>query len=232
MHSDTTDPGLRAMDSTAGYADAAEALVEQYESVSFAEVHRETLHLYPAGPAAVLDIGAGSGRDAAALAAAGHRVTAVEPTAPMRELGRARHARHPIDWVDDALPHLPGLTARADRYDLILLTAVWMHLDAEQRATAMATLAGLLADDGRIVLSLRHGPVPPGRRMFPVDASETVALARANGLAPLHLARREDPHARAGVSWTYLALHADRTSSAAPGRQGAPGLDEDGVSRS
>ncbi|WP_241844718.1 class I SAM-dependent methyltransferase [Kitasatospora sp. CB01950] len=209
MNPDTTDPGgLLAMHSTAGYADAAEGLVEQYESVSFAEVHREMLHLFPTRPAAVLDIGAGSGRDAAALAAAGHRVTAAEPTAAMRALGRARHAHHPVDWVDDALPQLPVLTARADRYELILLTAVWMHLDPDQRAAAMATVARLLADDGRIVLSLRHGPVPPGRRMFPVDAPETVALARANGLAPLHLAHREDPHARAGVSWTYLALHA------------------------
>ncbi|MFD5563159.1 class I SAM-dependent methyltransferase [Kitasatospora griseola] len=234
MNSETTDPGtLSAMDSTAGYADAAEALVEQYESVSFAEVHREVLHLFPTRPAAVLDIGAGSGRDAAALAAAGHRVTAVEPTAAMRELARARHARHAVDWVDDALPQLPELTARADRYELILLTAVWMHLDAEQRAAAMATLARLLADGGRIVLSLRHGPVPPGRRMFPVGAPETVALARANGLAPLYLAHREDPHARAGVSWTYLALHAaDEPSASVPGARDGQGLAGDGVSRS
>ncbi|MFD8596680.1 class I SAM-dependent methyltransferase [Kitasatospora sp. NPDC059646] len=222
MNSEPTaaaDAGLLAMESTAGYADAAEALAEQYESVTFAEVHREVLHLFPTGPATVLDIGAGSGRDAAALAAAGHRVTAVEPTAPLRELGRARHARHPVDWVDDALPDLPSLTGR---YDLILLTAVWMHLDAGQRAAAMATLARLLADGGRIVLSLRHGPVPAGRRMFPVDAAETVALARSHGLAPLHLAHREDPHARAGVSWTYLALHAGPDGAAEEASASAP----------
>ncbi len=200
------DDGLLAMESTAGYADAAEALVEQYESVTFAEVHREMLQLFPTGPATVLDIGAGSGRDAAALAAAGHRVTAVEPTGPLRELGRARHAGQAVEWVDDSLP---GLASVGGRYDLILLTAVWMHLDAGQRAAAMATLARLLGEGGRIILSLRHGPVPAGRRMFPVGAEETVALARSHGLVPLHLARREDPHARAGVSWTYLALRAE-----------------------
>ncbi len=53
-----------------GYAEAAETLAAQYESITFAEVHRETLHLVPACPVSVLDIGAGSGRDAAALAAA------------------------------------------------------------------------------------------------------------------------------------------------------------------
>ncbi|MFE2409972.1 SAM-dependent methyltransferase, partial [Kitasatospora sp. NPDC059408] len=57
---------------TAGYGAEAQALALQYESVTFAEVHREMLHLFPAPPAAVLDVGAGTGRDAAALAALGH----------------------------------------------------------------------------------------------------------------------------------------------------------------
>ncbi|MEU9477957.1 class I SAM-dependent methyltransferase [Streptomyces sp. NPDC048191] len=206
MNSDTTREQLRGMDSTAGYGAAAEALAEQYESVTFAEVHREVLHLFPARPSVVLDIGAGSGRDAAALAARGHRVVAAEPTVELRLLGRRLHADQQITWTDDALPELPGLTAAESRFDLILLTAVWMHLDEGQRASSMARLAGLLAPGGRIILSLRHGPVPVGRRMFPVTAQETIDLARRHGLDVLHHARREDPHNRPGVSWTYLGL--------------------------
>ncbi|MFD6880629.1 MULTISPECIES: class I SAM-dependent methyltransferase [unclassified Streptomyces] len=95
----------------------------------FAEVHREVLHLFPSQPCSVLDIGAGSGRDAAALAARGHRVVAAEPTAEPRSLGRRLHSDQKIEWVDDALPRLTTLTARGGRFDLILLTAVWMHLD-------------------------------------------------------------------------------------------------------
>ncbi|MEV7503309.1 class I SAM-dependent methyltransferase [Streptomyces sp. NPDC093018] len=206
MSGETTGGQLRGMASNAGYGEAAEALARQYESVSFAEVHREVLHLFPARPGSVLDVGAGSGRDAAALAARGHRVVAAEPTARLRALGRRLHAEQEIEWIDDALPGLPRLTARAARFDLVLLTAVWMHLDEEQRAAGMATLAGLLGRGGRVVLSLRHGPVPAGRRMFPVSAEETVALARAHGLDVIHEARREDPHGRAGVSWTYLGF--------------------------
>lgn len=48
---------------TAGYGAHAAALADPYESITFEEVHR------------VLDIGAGSGRDAAALAQQGHTVT-------------------------------------------------------------------------------------------------------------------------------------------------------------
>lgn len=194
------------MVSTAGYGEAAASLADQYESVSFDEVHREVLHLFPAQPSSVLDVGAGSGRDAAALAARGHRVVAAEPTPELRRLGERIHAGQDVEWVDDALPDLPILSSQERRFDLILLTAVWMHLDEQERTAAMANLVSLLGDAGKIVLSLRHGPVPAGRRMFPVSAQETVELAQRRALEVVHLAHREDPHGRPGVSWTYLVL--------------------------
>ncbi|MEU7642155.1 methyltransferase domain-containing protein [Streptomyces sp. NPDC039016] len=206
MNSETVGGRLRAPAGTAGYGAAAEALVDQYESVTFAEVHREVLHLFPSRSSSVLDIGAGSGRDAAALALQGHRVVAAEPTAELRSLGQRLHADQEIEWVDDALPELPVLSARRRRFDLILLTAVWMHLDERQRASAMARLVGLLDPAGRVILSLRHGPVPAGRRMFPVSARETTDLAARCGLDAVHVAEREDPHGRPGVAWTYLGF--------------------------
>ncbi|MET8871545.1 class I SAM-dependent methyltransferase [Nocardia sp. NPDC004604] len=209
MNSGTDGEQLQAMTSTAGYGEAAEALAEQYESVTFTEVHREVLHLFPTRPSSVLDIGAGSGRDAAALTARGHRVVAAEPTAELRALGQRLHADQEIEWVDDALPALPGLAAQERRFDLILLTAVWMHLDERQRASAMARLVGLLESKGRVVLSLRHGPIPVGRRMFPVSAEETIGLAQSHGLNVVHEAQREDPHGRPGVAWTCLGLQLD-----------------------
>ncbi|MFD7491050.1 GNAT family N-acetyltransferase [Streptomyces sp. NPDC059832] len=206
MNTDIPDERLLAMASTAGYGESAAALAEQYESVSLDEVHREVLHLFPAQPSRVLDIGAGSGRDAAALAARGHRVVAAEPTAELRELGERIHAGQDIEWVDDALPGLPTLTSQGRRFDLVLLTAVWMHLDEQERTAAMATLVSLLGNAGQVVLSLRHGPVPAGRRMFPVSAQETIELAQRQGLEVVHLAHREDPHGRTDVSWSYLVL--------------------------
>ncbi|MFH8371517.1 class I SAM-dependent methyltransferase [Streptomyces sp. NPDC018031] len=193
---------------TAGYGEAAEALAEQYESVTFTEVHQGALHLFPAEPAAIADIGAGSGRDAAALAARGHRVVAVEPTPELRRLGRRIHADRDIEWLDDSLPGLDRLRAREPRFDLVLLTAVWMHLDAGQRASAMEHLAGLLTGGGRIVLTLRHGPVPEGRRMFDVSAAETIALAARHGLTVIHHGEHDDPHGRDGVRWSCLGLAA------------------------
>jgi protein-L-isoaspartate O-methyltransferase len=54
---------------TEGYAENAESLVRAWRKLSFEEVHRPIVHLLPTIPSNVLDIGAGIGSDAAALAA-------------------------------------------------------------------------------------------------------------------------------------------------------------------
>lgn len=190
----------------AGYGANAAGLADQYESIAFADVHRDVIHLFPQQPSAVLDIGAGSGRDAAALARLGHRVVAVEPTPQLRAEGQRRHAALAIDWVDDHLPALAHTRAMGVRFDLILLTAVWMHLDAAERDIAMAVIAKLTADDGLVALSLRHGPVPEGRRMFDVSAEETIQLALAHGLRLRHRSEREDMLDRSDVTWSFVVL--------------------------
>jgi SAM-dependent methyltransferase len=191
---------------TAGYTAQAKSLADQYESVDFETVHRDVLHLIPASPSRILDVGAGSGRDAAALALRGHAVVAVEPAAELRREGERRHAGAAITWIDDSLPALAAVRGRGERFDVILLSAVWMHLDEPERRAAMASLSALLAPQGVAILSLRHGPVPAGRRMFDVTADETVALAASVGLACRHRGTRRDPHDRDGVTWSVLAL--------------------------
>lgn len=66
-------------------------LVTQYESLTFEDVHASLLDLLPAPGATILDIGAGSGRDAAWFAARGDDVFAVEPSEAMRAHARALH---------------------------------------------------------------------------------------------------------------------------------------------
>lgn len=133
---------------TEGYADEAEALSRKWREISFAEVHRPVLHLIPRGPARILDIGSGAGGDAAALAEMGHTVVAVEPTDALRIPATAMHGSSRIEWLDDSLPHLAVLCARKDTYHVVMLTAVWMHLDASQRARAMPKVVSLMCDGG------------------------------------------------------------------------------------
>ncbi|MFF3269583.1 class I SAM-dependent methyltransferase [Streptomyces chrestomyceticus] len=192
------------------YARSAEALAERYESLRFETVHEHFLPLLPAAPAHVADIGAGTGRDAAALAALGHEVTAVEPVPELRRVARRLHPSPAIRWLADSLPDLPRLDGAAGTFDAILLSAVWMHLDAPDRPAAMRRLHTLLAPGGRLLISLRHGPPPEDRRMYDIPAPETVALATHHGLRPLQQTTATDHLGRDTVHWSSLAFEKER----------------------
>jgi len=159
---------LKPKKSNAGYADKAEALFAHYQSHSFEAVHAEVLDYIPSTPARILDIGCGSGRDAAYLARLGHEVTAVEPTAALLSQAISFHRGVAVEWLEDGLPTLASLNSSGRTFDLVILSGVWMHLNEAHT-------------NSKVIMSLRHGPVPPGRVMFEVGQQETTALAQANG---------------------------------------------------
>src|SRR5260370_19456321 len=194
---------------TEGYADEAEHLFKRYEAIPAADAHRAVLHLFPTAPSRVLDIGSGTGRDAAWFASQGHRVVAVEPTDAMRIPAMALHPSPAIEWLNDSLPDLTLLRMRGETFDLVMLTAVWMHLDEGQRRRAMPNLASLVRGGGTMIMKIRHGPVPVGRRMFEITADETIELAAIERLQPVLSVRSESSQERnrlAGVTWTNLAF--------------------------
>lgn len=194
---------------TEGYAELAARFLSR--RLSFEEVHAPYLDLLPPPPAHVLDIGAGPGHDAAHLAGMGYTVVAAEPTEALLQGAIGLYGAEPIQWVADGLPALSSVSALGQRFALILLSGVWMHLDGAERRAGMPAVAALLAPGGLLALSLRHGPVPLGRRMFPVPAAETVHLAEAAGLTLARQVERGSIQAAnraAGVTWTHLAFQA------------------------
>jgi SAM-dependent methyltransferase len=206
---------------TRGYAEQADTLFVRYEEIGFVHKHEAVLHLLPNPPASVLDIGAGTGADAGWLDSHGYRVVAVEPTAEFRTRAMGLHPSPSIEWVDDSLPCLGAMVARRETFDVVTLTAVWMHLDEAERSIAMPILASLVSRDGLLLMTLRHGPVPPGRVMFEVSADEAVRLAAACGLQTLLNVHRESTQALnrdAGVTWTYLAFGRGELCADAPHR--------------
>jgi len=194
---------------TEGYAEQASTLFLRDEGMSFAEKHHAVLHLLPGEPSAVLDVGSGTGADAAWFASKGHRVVAVEPTDELRMPSMALHSTRSIEWVNDSLPRLAIVSGRRQQFRLVMLTAVWMHLDHNERQAAMPNVASLLAPDGALIMSLRHGSVPDGRRMFEVSAEETILLARDCGLREILTMNAQSVQLKnrdAGVTWTHLAF--------------------------
>jgi SAM-dependent methyltransferase len=188
------------------YEANADAVVPQYEAADPAALHAWLQDLLPSSPAAVLDIGAGSGRDAAWLVELGHDVVAAEPASAMRAEGMQRHPEPRIRWVADALPELSGLLQAGLSFEVILASAVWQHLHPSHRPRAFRKLVSLLKPGGLLAMTLRHGPAEAARGMHPVSLKEIETLARDHGLAVIRRVAAEDSLGRPEVYWTSVAL--------------------------
>jgi len=188
------------------YDQNAEQLVSQYESLTFEHVHPALLTMLPPPGATILDVGAGSGRDAAWFAAKGYDVVAAEPSEAMRTLARQRHPSPRIHWVTDTLPDLAQVRRLGLSFDLILLSAVWMHVPPTARQRALRKLATLLSPNGRIAISLRIGPPDADRAMYRVTLQELTAMAQQFGLRLVSTDDSPDRLGRPGISWTTAVL--------------------------
>jgi 2-polyprenyl-3-methyl-5-hydroxy-6-metoxy-1,4-benzoquinol methylase len=195
---------VTGINGTQGYGAEAPELLKLYEEIGFEDAHRGVFDLIPPSPTDVLDVGAGTGRDAAWFAARGDRVTAIEPTRKMRDGAMALHPAANITWIDDCLPELVSVRGRT--FDLVWMSAVWMHIDAAERAAMMPGVAALVRPAGAMMISLRHGPIPEGRRMFEVSATETISHAKEAGLMCVRDIEVESD-ARPGVLWSRLWFH-------------------------
>jgi 2-polyprenyl-3-methyl-5-hydroxy-6-metoxy-1,4-benzoquinol methylase len=193
-----------APSAVAWYDMHAQQLADGYEGLDAALTHPKLFALVRnSAPLRVLDIGAGSGRDAAALAALGHSVTAVDPSRKMLRLARALHADRDVAWKRDALPDLASLTGP---YDLILLSGVWMHVTPGDRQRAFERLHALAAPAGQIYITLRRGPEDPARAMWPTSVAEISDFAAGHGMEMTDLGRRPDLLGRDDVDWQNLLV--------------------------
>lgn len=145
------------------YNQKSAQFVEQYDSVTFESVHQSWQEYWPQSGYNVLDIGAGSGRDSRWFVNQGCSVVAVEPCDNLRQLGK-QNSPDSIQWFGDYLPDLVGVEALSRQFDLILLSAVWMHIPVEVRAASLKALSERLNAQGKIVITLRHGTLMMGEK--------------------------------------------------------------------
>lgn len=190
------------------YRQHARELTSQYDSLAPEKVHAGWKHLLPDEPGLAADIGSGSGRDANWLANRGWDVIAVEPEAAFRNAASERS--HPrVSWLNDTLPRLTRLRDTDTRFNLILLSAVWMHLSPRQREIAMRVLSNLLAPGGLLVISIRYEPdegIRETRGFYEVSADELAVQAKQRALMQVERHKSADALGRDAVQWETLCF--------------------------
>lgn len=101
-------------------------------------------------PLRIVDLGCGTGRFAAALAAKGHQVVGVDPAPRMLDVARTRPGGQAVRWVQGDASALPGKA----ELDVVVMTG-----HAFQRLLSDRAVSSTLA-------AIRTALVPGGRLMF------------------------------------------------------------------
>lgn len=199
------------------YDAQAPKLSAQYQTVSSADVLSGLKLRMPRQRA--LDIACGNGRDAKWLAGQGFTVDAVDGAAGMIREAQSVNAHDNVTYSVDLMPQLHGTRERVKRtgqkYDLIVMSAAWMHLDAPARAEMFQTLCALANPGAVMFITLRHGPAPVDRPMYAVSAGELRDMAADFLIHFEHIVdARDDKLGRNDVWWDSVSLqmpthHAD-----------------------
>lgn len=205
---------------TQAYYDShADEVTDCYESVSGG-----IASFFPfvfKGGEKVLDIGAGTGRDAAALLRLGVDVHAVEPSARLRQHALARHPGLSGRIFDGALPdRLPVETDGP--YDGILVSAVLMHIPDAQLFDSAYRIRERLAPFGSLLVSIpvQRNDVAPGeardtsgRLMILRSPAQVTLLFERLGFTLESQWRSSDALGRPGTLWQTTHF---RLSGSAP----------------
>jgi SAM-dependent methyltransferase len=186
-------------------------LASRYESVDMRDAHERLAATLPAG-ARLLELGCGTGRDAAALLALGYDIRAIDGSAAM--LAEAVRLHPPLAGrlVRHQMPRpLPFADAT---FDAVLAFASLMHLPEPSIAPVLREAARVLVSRGRLVFSVcttRPGVGPDGvdadgRRFTLLAVDRWRELAIAAGFDPADGSRESDRQGRDGVVWSGFSF--------------------------
>jgi len=132
------------------------------------------LSLVDETPAArVLDLGCGSGRLTVALAAAGHRVTGIDPAGAALDRARRRAGGERVRWVEGTSADAPD-----DAFDVAVMTAhvAQVFVTPAEWGATLADLKRALVRGGRLIFDSRDPAARAWERWNPVDARQDVTL--------------------------------------------------------
>lgn len=195
----------------AGYAEDADYLIPAYETINSAELLRHVSSHLPETGSHIVDIGAGTGRDAAWLASIGMHVIAIEPVDAFRRAGQTLHSDVDINWVNDTLPAIQQVHLANTLFDTALLISVWQHIPSHDRKSSLSNIRSILKNDAKFIMSVRSGAGTLNRKCFPITAQETIELASQCGFkltASYEANSIQQNNKQANVTWNWLVFTA------------------------
>jgi SAM-dependent methyltransferase len=197
---------------TLSYYDGnATEAAKRYESADASRIHGNLLGAFTPG-SRLLELGCGSGRDAAFLLSRGYEVVAVDASSGMIAEAVRLHpelkGRLTCHGLPDPLPFNDG------SFDGTFAVALLMHLSREDIAPSLREVARVIRPGGRFLFSipnLRKDPIeserdPLGRLFTTLAPGDWIVLAGENGFQPVSTIVDQDGLNRSGYSWLTFIL--------------------------
>ena len=181
-------------------------LVRRYESADVLDLHALLASSFPPG-ARLLELGCGSGRDAAHMLASGFDVTASDAVQEMIDAAAAYHPALAGRLCRLCMPR--DLTPSLGSFDGVYAVATFMHLTRPAIQDLFSRIRHILIPEGRLFFSvpLHRDDVAAdefdakGRRFTAMTHADWTGICRHNGFDIITAATTSDGLGRESFAW-------------------------------
>ncbi len=181
-------------------------IAERYESANVSDLHR-VLNASFKLPATLLELGCGSGRDAAFMTKQGFNVTAVDGSAVMIESAMNYHPE--LSGCLHILQLPEGLSGRFGKFDGVFSIAALMHFSRPHIETIIQQVNSLLVSKGNFFFSvpiqrddIRNDEFDAkGRRFTTMTKAQWLYICGQYGFEPIWSSTTKDGLERKGIAW-------------------------------
>jgi SAM-dependent methyltransferase len=135
------------------YEKNADKLVPRYESADMSDLNRYRNHFPSNGK--LLDIGCGSGRDAAYFFSKGYDVIAIDASTTMIKHAIQKHPELRNRIKSSQFP-FPNINIFKEKFDIIICVAVMMHIQDHNLFECIYQLRKLLKPNGLVLISISN----------------------------------------------------------------------------
>ena len=133
------------------YLNNSEELTKQYESAKVADLHKKLLSCFKK-ETNLLEIGCGSGRDAAFMLKHGYKITGIDGSQEMIDMAIMYHPELKEHLFLEELPH--DLTFENCSFDGVYSIAVLMHFELSDIKLIINKIYSIIKPKGRFLFSV------------------------------------------------------------------------------
>ena len=191
------------------YQKNAAELARRYEQAEVSTLHQALLDTFPTA-SRLLEIGCGTGREAAFLKSCGYDIVCIEPSRSMLKVALRSYPELAGRLFEGSVPgKLPANLNTADGYAGIYAIASLMHLQQKELAPAFRLIRSLLEPNGRFLFSVplarpdlaKSGYDPQGRFFLLLSEEEWTGQLRTAGFQNIRTASNPDGMGRDSITW-------------------------------